>query len=63
LRAAASLHFDLFDERGQLTPATFINVLEAPDGGVVVLARFAHAHAAVGATIVPRPRSDSGTDV
>jgi hypothetical protein len=51
LRAAAALRFDLFDERGDLSPATFVNVIEAPDGGVVVIARLAHAHAIVGAKL------------
>jgi hypothetical protein len=60
LRAAAALQFDLVDERGELSPSTFVNVLESPDGGLVVLARLSHAHATVGAKIPARPRRDSG---
>ena len=56
LRAAAALRFDLFDERGDLSPATFVNVIEAPDGGVVVIARLGHAHATVGAKVPAPPQ-------
>lgn len=53
LRSAAALKFDLVTERGELIPTTFVNLIEAPDGGVVVLARFGHAHAAVAASLQP----------
>ena len=56
LRAAAALQFDLVDQRGELTPSTFVNVLESPDGGLVVLARLGHAHATVAATLPPTVR-------
>lgn len=59
LRAAAALQFELVDERGEVVPTTFVNVIDAPDGGLVVLARFGHAHASVGAAVQPKPRSDS----
>jgi hypothetical protein len=59
LRAAADLHFDLFDDRGDLSPTTFVNLLESPDGGVVVLARHGHAHARVGAALPPNVRGES----
>lgn len=62
LRAAAELRFDLVDDDGTLRPATFVNLLEAPDGGVVVLARFGHAHAIVTAPLTPSPRRDSAHD-
>jgi hypothetical protein len=58
LRAAAALRFDLVDDRGELAPATFVNVIEAPAGGFVVLARFGHAHAAVPAPLPSRTRRD-----
>lgn len=51
LRAAAALEFDLVDARGELNPSTFVNVLESPDGGLVVLARLGHAHASIGAKL------------
>jgi hypothetical protein len=60
LRAAAALRFDLQDERGALVPTTFVNVIDAPDGGLVVLARFGHDHAAVGAAVHPTPHAGSG---
>ena len=60
LRAAASLRFELFDERGDLVPATFVNLIEPPDGGLVVLTRFGHSHALVGASLPPVVRSTSG---
>jgi len=60
LRAAAALQFDLVDARGELSPSTFVNVLESPDGGLVVLARRGHAHAIVGATLPPTTRDASG---
>jgi hypothetical protein len=42
-------------------PATFVNVLEAPDGGLVVFARLGHAHARVAAikTVAPRTGTDA----
>ena len=56
LAAAAALHFDLLDPRGELVPTTFVNLIEAPaDGAVVVLARFRDAHAAVPARLTPPP--------
>ena len=60
LRAAAALQFDLVDARGELSPSTFVNVLESPDGGLVVLARLGHAHAIVGAKMPAQPRDGSG---
>ena len=60
LRAAAALQFDLVDARGELSPATFVNVLEPPDGGLVVLARLGHAHATVGAALPTKLRDASG---
>ena len=60
LRAAAALQFDLVDERGELNPSTFVNVLESPDGGLVVLARLGHAHATVAAKLPARARGSSG---
>jgi len=59
LRAAAALQFDLVDERGELRPSTFVNILEPPDGGLVVLARLGHAHATVGAKLPPAVRDTS----
>jgi hypothetical protein len=59
LRAAAALQFDLVDRHGELVPATFVNVLEAPDGGLVVFARLGHAHARVPAMRPMAPRSDT----
>lgn len=58
LRAVAALRFDLVTEHGELTPATFVNVVESSDAGLVVLARFAHAHALVGARRPPVVRED-----
>ena len=58
LRAAAKLRFDLFDVRGELVPATFVNLIEAPGGGTIVLARLGHAHAEVSASLVPTPRAE-----
>jgi hypothetical protein len=51
LRAAAALQFDLLDDRGEFVPTTFVNLIEAPDNEVVVLTRFGHAHAMVGARV------------
>jgi hypothetical protein len=62
LRAAAALRFDLYDDRDELVPTTFVNVIDAPDGGLVVLARFGHAHSAVGALVRPTPQADSGNE-
>ena len=60
LQAAAALQFDLVDLQGELVPATFVNVLEAPDGGLVVFARLGHAHARV---VANKPvTSRAGTD-
>ena len=59
LQAAAALQFDLVDLRGELVPATFVNVLEAPDGGLVVFARLGHAHARVPAIQPMAPRTDA----
>ena len=62
LRAAAALQFDLVDDRGGLAPTTFVNLIEAPDGGVVVLACFRHAHASIPAVrhLVPRADKEAG---
>lgn len=50
LHAAAGLRFELVDDDGRDIAATFVNLIEAPgDERVVVLARFGHAPAAVGA--------------
>jgi hypothetical protein len=59
LQAAAALQFDLVDLRGELVPATFVNVLEAPDGGLIVFARLGHAHARVPAIESLAPRTDT----
>lgn len=54
LRAAAELQFDLVDADQREVPATFVNLIEPPgDGRVVVLARLSHAHASVGAERKP----------
>ena len=58
LRAAAALEFELMNEAGNLIPATFGNLIEAPDGGLVLLVRFGHAHSGVGAPLKPRERSE-----
>jgi hypothetical protein len=58
LSAAAALRFDLFDSRGELTPTTFVNLIESQDGRVVVIARFGHAHATKPATRRESPRTD-----
>ncbi|PYP77534.1 MAG: hypothetical protein DMD35_14370, partial [Gemmatimonadetes bacterium] len=47
LEAAAALRFDLVDLHDELVPATFVNIIEAPDGGLVLFARLGHAHARV----------------
>ena len=57
-----SVRFDLFDARGDLTSVTFVNLIEAPDGGVVVLARFGHAHAMVTAPLPPARRRDANRE-
>ena len=57
LRAAAALEFELLNEAGNLIPTTFVNLIEAPDGGLVVLARFGHAHSGVVAAMKPKARS------
>lgn len=62
LQAAAALQFDLLDDRGGLVPTTFVNLIEAPDGGVVVLACFRHAHASVPAVRHLVPRADAHTE-
>jgi hypothetical protein len=62
LRAAAALQFELFDDRGDLTPTTFVNVLEPPDGGLVVLARLGHAHATIGAKLSPIAHDDPASE-
>ncbi|HEY7394537.1 MAG TPA: hypothetical protein VH559_06820 [Gemmatimonadaceae bacterium] len=60
LRAAADLRFDLVDVDGGVVHANFVNLIESPDGGVVVIARFRDAHATEPA-LVPRPlQADSG---
>jgi hypothetical protein len=59
LRAAAAIQLDLADLRGELVPTTFVNLLEAPDGGLVLLARFGHAHARVPAEREATPRNAS----
>lgn len=56
LRAAAALRFDLLNEHGELAPTTFTNLIEAPSGSVVVLARFGYAHAPISALVPPPPR-------
>ena len=53
LRAAASLEFDLVDDRGHLESATFVNLIESPEDGIVVLARFSLAHGADPARLRP----------
>jgi hypothetical protein len=62
LHAAAVLQFDLVDVRGELVPATFVNLIEAPDGGLVVLARLAHAHARVPAVRPMPPRASADAE-
>lgn len=55
LAAAAALTFELADAEGRDVPATFVNLIEAPeDDRVVVLARRSHASAAVAADLGPR---------
>jgi len=60
LRAAADLRFDLVDVEGRVVPATFVNLIESPDGGVVVIARFRDAHAATPAFVSRPLQADSG---
>ena len=62
LHAAAELQFELVDLQGELVPATFVNVIEAPDGGLVLLARLGHAHARVPAVRSETPRSDADAE-
>ena len=60
LRAAADLRFDLIDLEGRVVHATFVNLIEAPDGGVVVIARLSHASAATPALVSSPLQTDSG---
>jgi len=60
LRAAADLRFELVDIEGRVAHATFVNLIEAPDGGVVVIARLSHASAATPAFVSSPLRTDSG---
>lgn len=54
LAAAAKLPFELRNAAGEEVPTTFVNLIEPPgDSRVVVLARFSHSHARVGATQTP----------
>ena len=62
LRKAADLEFELMNEAGRLIPATFVNLIEAPEGGLVLLARFGHAHSGVGAVRKPHAKADSGEE-
>lgn len=60
LRAAADLRFELVDFHGQLAHTTFVNLIEAPDGGIVVIARLSNDHAAVPAVVSPAPHAEPG---
>lgn len=54
LEAAAKLVLELRGADGEEVPTTFVNLIEPPgDARVVVLARFSHSHARVGATRTP----------
>lgn len=55
LRDAAALAFDLVDDRGHLDPATFVNLIQAPEGGIFVVARFSLAHGTVPARRTHNP--------
>lgn len=55
---AARLPLELLTERGAHALTHFVNLLEAPaDGGIVVLASFVEAPAVVGAGITPAPHA------
>lgn len=57
LAAAAKLPFELRNAAGEEAPTTFVNLIEpSGDSRVVVLARFSHSHARVGATRTPSSR-------
>jgi hypothetical protein len=60
LRAAADLRFDLIDVEGRLAHATFVNLIEAPDGGIVVIARLSNDHAAIPAVVSIAPQAEPG---
>ena len=63
LRKAAELEFELMNEAGRLIPATFVNLIEAPEGGLVLLARFGHAHSGVGAARKPPEKAEGNEEV
>jgi hypothetical protein len=53
---AASLRFELLGEQGERVQAAFVNLLEAPaDGGVIVVAGFGEAFALMGAHVTMPP--------
>jgi hypothetical protein len=55
---AARLRLTLATDDGTVAPPHFVNLLEAPaDGGIVVLAAFVEAPAVVGALLAPVARS------
>jgi hypothetical protein len=60
LRAAADLRFDLVDVEGRVVHANFVNLIESPDGGVVVIARLRDTHAATPAIVSSPLQTDSG---
>ena len=60
LRAAADLRFELVDFHGQLAHTSFVNLIEAPDGGIVVITRLSNDHATIPATVSPAPRAEPG---
>jgi hypothetical protein len=37
-----------------------VNLIEAPDGGIVVIARLSNDHAAVPAVVLPAPHAEQG---
>lgn len=56
--AAAALAFELEDVEGRPVAADFVNLIEAPDGGVVAIARLRGAHAHVPAVERRAPRAE-----
>lgn len=59
---AARLELDLIGAGGERALTSFVNLLEAPaDGGVIVLASFHTAPAMVGAVVDQPPRASGGS--
>ena len=60
LAKVAALELELQDQLGAIIPATFVNIIEPPDGrSPMVIARFRDRHARVAAVRSPRADPDS----